>query len=68
LEPGTLSQRVDPIRLGELIQSGKGLIVYKNGIYTVTIECGLSFKRALFGIWISDRPVQENLKHGMLGR
>ncbi len=47
---------------------GQGLIVHKNGIYTATIECGLSFKRALFGIWISDRPVQTSLKHGMLGR
>jgi hypothetical protein len=47
---------------------GKGLNVYKNGVYRATIECGLPFKRALFGIWISDRPVQTSLKHGMLGR
>jgi hypothetical protein len=47
---------------------GRGLKVSKNGAHTVTIECGLSFKRALFGIWLSDRPVQESLKHGMLGR
>ena len=46
---------------------GQGLIVYKNGVYRATIECGLPFKRALFGIWISDRPVQTSLKHGMLG-
>jgi len=47
---------------------GQGLRVHKNGIYTATIECGLPFKRALFGIWISDRPVQQSLKRGMLGR
>ena len=47
---------------------GKGLSAYKNGVYTATIECGLSFKRALFGIWLSDRPVQSSLKRGMLGR
>ena len=47
---------------------GQGLIVYKNGDYRATIECGLPFKRALLGIWISDRPVQTSLKHGMLGR
>ncbi len=47
---------------------GQGLIVYKNGVYRATIECGLPFKRALFGIWVSDRPVQTSLKHGMLGR
>ncbi len=46
---------------------GQGLIVYKNGVYRATIECGLPFKRALFGIWISDRPVQTSFKHGMLG-
>jgi len=47
---------------------GQGLNVYKNGINRATIDCGLPFKRALFGIWISDRPVQTNLKHGMLDR
>jgi hypothetical protein len=47
---------------------GQGLNVYKNGSYTATIVCGLSFKRALFGIWLSDRPVQTSLKRGMLGR
>jgi hypothetical protein len=45
-----------------------GLQVSKNGVHTATIECGLSFKRALFGIWLSDRSVQTSLKHGMLGR
>jgi hypothetical protein len=47
---------------------GQGLLVYKNGVNTATIECGLPFKRALFGIWLSDRPVQTGLKRGMLGR
>ena len=47
---------------------GRGLHVYKNGVHSATIECGLSFKRALFGIWLSDRPVQSSLKRGMLGR
>jgi hypothetical protein len=46
----------------------QGLNVYKNGSYTTTIACGLSFKRALFGIWLSDRPVQTSLKRGLLGR
>jgi hypothetical protein len=47
---------------------GQGLNVYKNSAYRTTIECGLSFKRALFGIWLSDRPVQTSLKNSMLGR
>ena len=44
-----------------------GLDIYKNGAHTETIRSGLPFKRALFGIWISDRPIQENLKRDMLG-
>ncbi len=47
---------------------GQGLTVYKNGVFRATIECKLPFKRALFGIWISDQPVQTNLKNDMLGR
>ncbi len=47
---------------------GQGLTVYKNGVLRATIECGLPFKRALFGIWISDQPVQTNLKNDMLSR
>jgi hypothetical protein len=47
---------------------GKGLDVYKNGAHKATIGSGLPFKRVLFGIWISDRPVQSSLKRGMLGQ
>jgi hypothetical protein len=47
---------------------GNGLDVYKNGVHRAAIDCGLPFKRALFGIWISDRSVQTSLKHSMLGR
>jgi hypothetical protein len=62
----------DEINNGDVFElvylPGLGLIVHKNGSYTATIECGLPFKRALFGIWISDRSVQTSLKRGMLGR
>jgi hypothetical protein len=47
---------------------GNGLNVYKNGVHRAVIDCGLPFKRAFFGIWISDRSVQASLKHSMLGR
>jgi len=46
---------------------GRGLKVRKNGSSGATIECGPSFKRALFGIWIGDRPVQEGLRRALLG-
>ena len=44
-----------------------GTEVIKNKQSITTVE-GLAFKKALFGIWLSDRPAQENLKDGMLGR
>jgi hypothetical protein len=45
---------------------GIGVIVYKNGTKKGTIA-GLGFKEALFGIWLSDKPADKNLKKGMLG-
>ena len=45
----------------------KGLEVYKNGELKSRIE-GLAFKRALFGIWLSDKPAQNSLKEEMLGK
>jgi hypothetical protein len=66
---GVYAEEIDDGDIFELVYlPGQGLIVHKNGTYTATIECGLSFKRALFGIWLSDRPVQTSLKRGMLGR
>ncbi len=45
---------------------GTGVKSYKNGVYKSTVA-GLDFKKALFGIWLSDNPVDEDLKNGMLG-
>ncbi|MCP5206370.1 MAG: chalcone isomerase family protein [Hahellaceae bacterium] len=45
---------------------GKGVEVYKNAELKDTIG-DLSFKKALFGIWLSDKPAQEDLKKSMLG-
>lgn len=39
----------------------------QNGESKVTIP-GLEFKQALFGIWLSDTPVQASLKKAMLGQ
>lgn len=46
---------------------GEGTRVLKNGEERATIE-GLAFKKALFGIWLSDQPAQEDLKEKMLGQ
>lgn len=45
---------------------GAGVKSYKNGKLQSTIA-GLDFKKALFGIWLSDTPVDEDLKKGLLG-
>jgi len=46
---------------------GKGVEIYKNGQMASTIQ-GLDFKKALFGIWLCNKPAQESLKEEMLGQ
>ncbi|HSI69280.1 MAG TPA: chalcone isomerase family protein [Gillisia sp.] len=45
----------------------KGIVVYKNGKEQGTIK-GKEFKKALFGIWLSNNPADKKLKEGMLGK
>ncbi len=45
---------------------GKGVEVYKNTKLN-SLLAGIEFKRALFGIWLSDKPAQSSLKKEMLG-
>jgi len=48
---------------------GKGVTVTKNGKEGVTIQGGLAFKKALFGIWVGPKAtVNKSLNDGMLGR
>jgi len=44
----------------------EGTRIYKNTALKTTIP-GLPFKKALFGIWLCDKPAQESLKQQMLG-
>ncbi|KAA1173726.1 chalcone isomerase [Marinobacter salinexigens] len=46
---------------------GKGVEVLKNGKLKDTVG-DLAFKKALFGIWLSDEPAQKDLKKKMLGQ
>ena len=46
---------------------GVGTEVRRNDKPLETIA-GLAFKQALFGIWLGDKPAQDNLKAGMLGQ
>ena len=43
-----------------------GVKIYKNSKFITAIK-GLEFKKALFGIWLCDKPAQESLKKKMLG-
>ncbi|MDX1807953.1 MAG: chalcone isomerase family protein [Sulfurospirillaceae bacterium] len=45
---------------------GVGVKIYKNNKFATTIE-GLKFKKALFGIWLCNKPAQKSLKKKMLG-
>lgn len=60
----------DPIKEGDVFEiwyvPGEGVKSYKNGTLKGTTT-GLDFKKALFGIWLSDTPVDEDLKKGLLG-
>ncbi len=46
---------------------GEGVRVLKNGEHKDTVG-DLAFKKALFGIWLSDKPAQKDLKEKMLGQ
>lgn len=45
-----------------------GVEIYKNGTLAQTIASDLNFKKALFGIWLCDKPAQKSLKKEMLGK
>ncbi len=61
----------DDIKTGDIYDlvylPAKGCTLFRNNKSVVTIE-GLDFKKALFGIWLSDDPVDPDLKTKMLGR
>lgn len=46
---------------------GKGIVASKNGVLKGTID-GMDFKKALFGIWLSNKPADKDLKTAMLGK
>ena len=61
----------DEIKTGDVFElmyvPGTGVKVYKNGKVGATVK-GMPFKEALFGIWLGDDPVADDLKNGMLGK
>lgn len=59
------------IKKGDEIQliykPGKGTAVLINGSYKGLVE-GLEFKKALFSIWMGNKPADSGLKKAMLGK
>lgn len=45
---------------------GVGTCIYKQG-QKKTVVKGFAFKKALFGIWLGDKPTLKAMKEGMLG-
>lgn len=45
----------------------KGVVAYKNGKEKGTVE-GRDFKKALFGIWLSGNPADDDLKENLLAK
>lgn len=62
----------EPIKIGDKFEivylPNKGVTVIKNRHITKKLAVDLEFKRALFGIWLSDNPAQKSLKNKMLGK
>lgn len=61
----------EPIKIGDVFEivyhPEKGLVVIKNRHIAKQMPVTLEFKRALFGIWLSDKPAQASLKKNLLG-
>jgi len=61
----------DDIKTGDIYDliylPKNGVSLYKNNKFQTTIK-GLDFKKALFGIWLSDDPVDSSLKKDLLGK
>lgn len=62
----------EPVEKGDVfdvfyLPNENGVKAYKNGQFLSFIQGGIEFKKALFGIWLSDDPVDEDLKDGLLG-
>ncbi|RCL71500.1 MAG: chalcone isomerase [Flavobacteriales bacterium] len=50
-----------------IYKPGKGTAVIINGALKGVVE-GLPFKKALFAIWLGNKPAQAKLKKGMMGQ
>ncbi|MFT5717096.1 MAG: hypothetical protein ACJAWS_001964 [Oleiphilaceae bacterium] len=62
----------EPVKIGDIFefvyQPNIGITILKNRKVAKRIDSDLAFKKALFGIWLSDKPAQHSLKTSMLGK
>ena len=62
----------EPIKIGDVFEivymPDKGLAVIKNRHIEKKMPVTMEFKRALFGIWLSEKPAQDSLKKNLLGK
>lgn len=60
-----------PVQVGDVFDiwytPNKGVTASKNGVDLHILIPGIGFKKALMGIWLCPKPVDYNLKLGMLG-
>jgi len=55
--------------MAELIYEPEiGLTVNRNGKEIVVIKCGFEFRKAIFGMWLCDKPAHKKLKKKMLNQ
>ncbi|MGM0435355.1 MAG: chalcone isomerase family protein [Pseudomonadota bacterium] len=45
----------------------EGIVGFKNGERIGTVDGGMDFKKAVFGIWLGDEPAQKSVKTAMMG-
>lgn len=60
------SDNVEEGDVFEFVASEHGVVIIKNNVQNQTISSH-AFKQALFGIWLSDKPVKAKLKKALLG-
>lgn len=60
----------DPIKVDDvfdIVYANGKITIYKNNMKKADSE-GFDFKKAVFGIWLGDKPADDDLKKGMLSK
>ncbi|MEW7291713.1 chalcone isomerase family protein [Aquimarina sp. 2304DJ70-9] len=64
---GFIKDEIEVNQIYDIVyEKGKGSVIYKDGKEKGYVK-GLDFKKALFGIWLGNKPADKNLKKEMLG-